>query len=171
VTADMFADGHDVITGVLKYRHVPATTWTEIPLTPLHNDSWTASFSVTELGDYEYVVEGWVDRFATWHKGLIAKAEAGQDMSPELLEGAELDDAPPDRTRATTSAPLRVTVDPVQARYSAWYEMFPRSCTTDATRPGTLRDAEARLPDIAEMGFDVIYLPPVHPICATHRKR
>jgi starch synthase (maltosyl-transferring) len=48
--------------------------------------------------------------------------------------------------------------------------MFPRSCTTDPSRPGTLRDAEARLPAIAAVGFDVVYLPPVHPIGRTHRK-
>jgi len=48
--------------------------------------------------------------------------------------------------------------------------MFPRSCTPDPARSGTFRDAEARLPDIAAMGFDVVYLPPVHPIGRTHRK-
>jgi starch synthase (maltosyl-transferring) len=48
--------------------------------------------------------------------------------------------------------------------------MFPRSCTSDPARGATLRDAEARLPAIADMGFDVLYLPPVHPIGTTHRK-
>jgi starch synthase (maltosyl-transferring) len=80
-------------------------------------------------------------------------------------------DARPDRTASATASPaLRVTVDPERARFSAWYEMFPRSCTDDASRGGTLRDAEARLPDIAAMGFDVLYLPPIHPIGRTHRK-
>jgi starch synthase (maltosyl-transferring) len=65
---------------------------------------------------------------------------------------------------------LRVTVDPVRARFSAWYEMFPRSCTPDPARSGTFAEAEARLPDIAAMGFDVLYLPPIHPIGRTHRK-
>src|SRR5687768_3124148 len=112
VTVDMFVDGHDLLAGVLKYRRVPAgrpaaepalqaraprrpgpasseasadpaQPWTEIPLTLLDNDSWGASFRVTELGEYEYTVEGWVDRFGTWLKGLIAKADAGQDVSSE----------------------------------------------------------------------------------------
>src|SRR5258706_16297135 len=48
--------------------------------------------------------------------------------------------------------------------------MFPRSCTRDPGRSGTFREAESRLPDIAAMGFDVVYLPPVHPIGETHRK-
>jgi starch synthase (maltosyl-transferring) len=61
-------------------------------------------------------------------------------------------------------------VHPVRARFSAWYEMFPRSCTPDPTRGGTFREAEVRLPEIAAMGFDVLYLPPIHPIGRTHRK-
>ena len=88
VTADVFADGHDSLAGVLKYRH--GTAWTEVPLTPGDNDSWGASFTVTELGEYEYTVEAWIDRFGSWLKGLVAKADAGQDVGSELLEGAEL---------------------------------------------------------------------------------
>ena len=63
-----------------------------------------------------------------------------------------------------------IVVDPVRARFGAWYEMFPRSCTTDAKRPGTIRDCGARLAYVASMGFDVLYLPPIHPIGITERK-
>jgi starch synthase (maltosyl-transferring) len=86
---------------------------------------------------------------------------------PELRR---LMDARPDRSASTTAAPLRVIVDPERARFSAWYEMFPRSCTSDPSRGATLREAETRLSAIADMGFDVLYLPPVHPIGTTHRK-
>jgi starch synthase (maltosyl-transferring) len=65
---------------------------------------------------------------------------------------------------------LVVVVDPVRARFGAWYEMFPRSCTTDPKRPGTLRDCAAQLGYVAAMGFDVLYLPPIHPIGMTERK-
>jgi starch synthase (maltosyl-transferring) len=65
---------------------------------------------------------------------------------------------------------LGVVVDPVRARFGAWYEMFPRSCTTDAKRPGSFRDCAARLAYVASMGFDVLYIPPVHPIGLTERK-
>jgi starch synthase (maltosyl-transferring) len=65
---------------------------------------------------------------------------------------------------------LRVTVDRERARFSAWYEMFPRSASPEAGRHGTLADVEARLPYVAEMGFDVLYLPPIHPIGLTERK-
>src|SRR2546423_1374150 len=65
---------------------------------------------------------------------------------------------------------LAIMVDPVKARFGAWYEMFPRSCTTDAKRHGTFRDCIDRLPYIAGMGFDVLYLPPIHPIGVSERK-
>ena len=61
-------------------------------------------------------------------------------------------------------------VDREKAGFSAWYELFPRSCSPDPSRPGTLRDCEARLPYVAAMGFDVLYLPPIHPIGHTARK-
>jgi starch synthase (maltosyl-transferring) len=65
---------------------------------------------------------------------------------------------------------LVVVVDPVKARFSTWYEMFPRSCTTDTSRHGTFRDCIERLGYIAGMGFNVLYLPPIHPIGKTERK-
>jgi len=65
---------------------------------------------------------------------------------------------------------LEVVVDRVRARYAAWYEFFPRSAGTDPTRGATLGEAAARLPAIAAMGFDVVYLTPIHPIGLTFRK-
>jgi starch synthase (maltosyl-transferring) len=63
-----------------------------------------------------------------------------------------------------------VIVDRERARFSSWYEVFPRSCTTSPERHGTLRDCVALVPDIAAMGFDVLYLPPIHPIGRKFRK-
>lgn len=65
---------------------------------------------------------------------------------------------------------LEVYVEPRRARYAAWYEMFPRSQGREEGKAATLREAEARLPDIRKMGFDVIYLPPIHPIGFANRK-
>ncbi|MDC4223828.1 MAG: alpha-1,4-glucan--maltose-1-phosphate maltosyltransferase [Candidatus Manganitrophus sp.] len=77
----------------------------------------------------------------------------------------------PDRSRATRyDRVLEVTVDRVRARFGAWYEMFPRSAGPDPARSGTFREAESRLPEIASMGFDVLYLPPIHPIGKSFRK-
>jgi len=65
---------------------------------------------------------------------------------------------------------LTVRVDRERARFSAWYEMFPRSCAPEAGRHGTLKNCERRLPYVASMGFDVLYLPPIHPIGRSFRK-
>ena len=65
---------------------------------------------------------------------------------------------------------LGVVVDREKAGFSAWYEMFPRSAASEPSVHGTLRDCESRLPYIAAMGFDVLYLPPIHPIGHTSRK-
>lgn len=65
---------------------------------------------------------------------------------------------------------LEVVVDRIRARYGAWYEMFPRSQGTARGQSATFKDCEARLPAIRDMGFDVLYLPPIHPIGRTNRK-
>ena len=65
---------------------------------------------------------------------------------------------------------LMVIVDREKADFSAWYEVFPRSCSPQPGRHGTFRDCEEWLPYIASMGFDVVYLPPVHPIGHAFRK-
>jgi starch synthase (maltosyl-transferring) len=76
-----------------------------------------------------------------------------------------------ERRFATVGAPeLAVVVDRERARFGAWYELFPRSAATEPGRHGTFRDVEARLPEIAAMGFDVLYLPPIHPIGRSFRK-
>ncbi len=75
-----------------------------------------------------------------------------------------------DRSASTVYKTLGVTVDRVAARYGAWYEMFHRSQGTEPGRGATFREAEDRLSEIAGMGFDVVYLLPIHPIGTTHRK-
>ena len=65
---------------------------------------------------------------------------------------------------------LKVVVERDKARFSTWYEMFPRSCSPEPGKHGTFRDCEARLPCLASMGFDVLHLPPIHPIGHTNRK-
>jgi starch synthase (maltosyl-transferring) len=76
----------------------------------------------------------------------------------------------PSQSTVTYPRELVVTVDREKAGFSAWYEMFPRSASPVPGRHGTFKDCEARLPYIAEMGFDVLYLPPIHPIGKTGRK-
>ncbi|HET7036917.1 MAG TPA: alpha-1,4-glucan--maltose-1-phosphate maltosyltransferase [Thermomicrobiaceae bacterium] len=88
-------------------------------------------------------------------------------LDPEM---AALAERFPDRSQATDyGKELTLVVDRERARYSSWYELFPRS-TGEHGQHGTFRSVEKRLPYIAGMGFDVLYLPPIHPIGASHRK-
>jgi len=107
-----------------------------------------------------------------------AAIRAGNERSPE--KGAEpaldpglleLMDRHGDRSGATAfDRELEIVVDRERARFGSWYELFPRSCSPEPGRHGTFRDVEERLPYVAAMGFDVLYLPPIHPIGRTHRK-
>ncbi len=77
----------------------------------------------------------------------------------------------PDRTHSLTHAQIfPVTVERERARFSAWYEFFPRSASEDAARHGTFADCEAWLPYVKRMGFDVLYFPPIHPVGRSRRK-
>jgi len=204
VEADIFADGHDALAAVLRYRHQSASGWIETPMAPLVNDRWRGEFPVTELGRYYFKLEGWVDHFETWSRQLAKRLQAGQDVKVELEVGARLIEeaaaradgnaadaaqllalakslrgSPTPTVDGDASALVRryadrslstvhpreveVVVEPVKARFSTWYELFPRSV-------GKFPDVEGLLPDIARMGFDVLYLPPIHPIGKSHRK-
>jgi starch synthase (maltosyl-transferring) len=214
VEADVFSDSHDLVACQILYcqggSHFQAS-----PMTLLGNDRWRGEFLVTELGEYRYTVEAWIDRFQTWRRALEKRISAGQDISVALLVGAELiersarratgEDAKtldswarqlrenqgaesgaavaldlklfelieryPDRDFATRyDKQLPVVVEREKARFSTWYELFPRSCSPEAGRHGTFRDCEEWIPYVASMGFDVIYLPPIHPIGKTLRK-
>ena len=205
VTADVFADGHDVLRCLLRHRPEGADTWIEVPMEASYNDLWQASFKVSELGRHVYTVVAWVDRFFTWQHDLARRSDA-KDIVVAMQVGAQL------VLEAAASAPgaagarlkefaemlgkttspeagkqlgadreltglmtrhggqrfatsyertLAVVVEPVRARFSTWYEMFPRSCVPATGRHGTFAECEKRLPYIAEMGFDVLYLPPI----------
>jgi starch synthase (maltosyl-transferring) len=216
VEADMFVDGHDLLSAALLYRHEADSQWSETPLEPLVNDRWRGVFTVTRQGGYRYTLLAWVDWFKSWRQGLAKKVQAGQDVAVDLLGGAELlaeaahrASGPdrrilqeqseqlrstaipsaerirlalsesvaslmaryPDRTFATSyPKELAVVVDRERARFSTWYEMFPRSCSPEPGRHGTFQDCAQRLPYVASLGFDVVYLPPIHPIGVTQRK-
>jgi starch synthase (maltosyl-transferring) len=108
----------------------------------------------------------------TWATGLRGEGSLATRTSLALDDDlAELMTRHPDRRQATTyDRELEVVVDPVRARFSTWYELFPRSTSPEPGRHGTFRDVIERLPYVAGMGFDVLYLPPIHPIGRTFRK-
>lgn len=115
-----------------------------------------------------------------------ADADVLAEAAETLAKGTDLDarmalaigttlgqlmDRHADRGLATVYSPeLAVTVERERARFSAWYELFPRSCGATEDTHGTFRDCEKWLPYIAGMGFDVLYLPPIHPIGRVRRK-
>ncbi|MGE8394747.1 alpha-1,4-glucan--maltose-1-phosphate maltosyltransferase [Pseudomonas sp. BIGb0427] len=74
------------------------------------------------------------------------------------------------RTYLSRSPEYPLDVERIQARFASWYELFPRSVTDDPERHGTFNDVHQRLPMIRDMGFDVLYFPPIHPIGVRHRK-
>jgi starch synthase (maltosyl-transferring) len=182
-----------------------------------NSDQWVGGFKVDRAGPWVYTVEAWTDRFGTWRSELQKKIGAGQDVSSELLEGAEVIDAaarrarfgearnalriaalqirdvrlsgaeraaialdaqlqallednytPPDLTGYARE--LELWVDRERAAFAAWYELFPRSQTTDPARHGTFLSTAFALPRIAALGFDVVYLPPIHPVGISARK-
>ena len=100
----------------------------------------------------------------------LADANLAVYDTPITSELIRLVEKYPDRAFATTYAPdLPLWVDRERARFSSWYELFPRSASSNGQH-GTLRDVAARVPEIAAMGFDVLYMPPIHPIGAAFRK-
>jgi starch synthase (maltosyl-transferring) len=101
----------------------------------------------------------------------LAERNTGKYEYPLSEEIALLAAQYPDLTLATRyPEELRIWVDRVRARYSSWYELFPRSASSDPARHGTFADVKLLLPSIAEMGFDVLYMPPIHPIGTAFRK-
>jgi len=107
-----------------------------------------------------------------WSESLVSSQKIARRI--ELALSDDLRDGVgrvPDRIHATRyERDLQVIVDRMRGGYGAWYELFPRSTSDDPARHGTFEDVKARLPELAEMGFDVLYLPPIHPIGTTHRK-
>ncbi|MBS0201549.1 MAG: alpha-1,4-glucan--maltose-1-phosphate maltosyltransferase [Planctomycetes bacterium] len=215
VQSRIFADGHDVVTGRLLFRHHTESTWRTSDLHSLTNDKWQASFVVDRLGCHFFTVEAWIDRFATWQRDFQKRVKAGQDVAIDLLVGAQiirehLPQVPElarsalelfassleggverssqieaalspvlaeqmhqytDRRHVTRfEQELPVEVDRPLARFSTWYEFFPRSSSSVPGQHGTLADCERKLPYVADMGFDVLYFPPIHPIGRSYRK-
>jgi len=90
---------------------------------------------------------------------------------PPLAEIIDLMAKYPDLSFSTTyPTELPLWVDRERARYSSWYELFPRSASSTPGKHGTLADVETHLPEIAAMGFDILYMPPIHPIGVAFRK-
>lgn len=112
------------------------------------------------------------ERLAPW----IGKLEKSEGVSEEVLrivkntEFTSIVEKVPLKSLEVSSPPLELIVDRPAAEYGAWYEFFPRSQGRDPEKSGTFKDCIRRLPEIKKMGFQVLYLPPIHPIGTTNRK-
>ncbi len=216
-TAAIFKDGHDLIIAEVCVASAGAAVASQrtVLTYDFDSDQFSADFSLDEIGLYEMWIEAWPDYFGSWARDLQKRMDAGQDIAPELLEGAvlvrrrakiapEADREPLEnaanalsddnlrmelRQRVAFSQTLRdlmhgpiderdvavsqkgpIRVDRREASFAAWYELFPRSQGSVAGQHGTFKDTERRIPEIAALGFEVIYLPPIHPIGKVHRK-
>jgi starch synthase (maltosyl-transferring) len=214
VEAHCFADGHDLLRVMLRWRAEDNPEWSEVEMAPLGNDVWRAGFSVERIGRYRYTVTALVDHFHSWRDefsrredadDLRIAAQVGAHLIEEAATRARDEDATrlkewaarlraahgveairaagldsalaeiamryPDRALAVQwPVELPLVVDRGRARFSSWYELFPRSASDVPGRLGTFKDVEKRLAYVAELGFDVLYLPPVHPIGREKRK-
>jgi starch synthase (maltosyl-transferring) len=211
--ADIMTDGHEVMAAELLWKAADEKDWTRVPLAPLGNDRWQATFAPKRIGRHLYTVEAWRDDYASLVHEISVKHRAGVDITLELtealqyLESVNATAVPCNTTalgaaiqalhgndpeasvqaltaRATVKAvaasaerafrvqhpPLPLEVERPQAEFASWYELFPRSQSGDPNRHGTFDDVIAGLPDIRDMGFDVLYFPPIHPIGEKHRK-
>ena len=200
VWADIVRDGNAMLAAELLWRPGAAGKWLRTPMRLHGNDRWSAGFVPPKPGRYEYAIEAWTDVFGTWRRDILAKREAGLDVSLEVLEGrliledlkprnapdarlirdlcrepaAQLDmllaadiaaaAASDQQVDLTRSSIMPLVADRPRARVGAWYEMVPRSQGSVPGVHGTFDDCIARLPDIAALGFDVVYLTPIHPI-------
>lgn len=210
VSASIFSDGHDHLRAEVCYKVDRDGTWRSVEMKHGMNDTWTASFYVTEKGSYHFYVQAWVDHFDTWFDGIRKKIAAKLDVGLELREGGEflrkvgaadnelltmaalLEDAsqkvkavelvlsapferlvhhhPLRQYLSRSNQDLEIRVDHHKALFSTWYELFPRSSSLVPGVHGTFRDTIKLLPRVAAMHFDVLYLPPIHPIGKLNRK-
>lgn len=215
VEADVFLDGHDVLSACLLYKFSTSSDWQHAPMRFINNDRFGASFTVHENGFYEYTIQAWVDHAASWKHEISMKINDNQHVDIELLVGANLldnmakiatkDDKKaiieaakmfrnpeqyheavafatgyimqdwiqkyPDKKYVNQYKTLKLWVDREKAAFSSWYSMFPRSAATKKGTHGTFKDVEENvLPRIKSLGFDVLYIPPIHPIGHQFRK-
>src|SRR3981081_4071908 len=88
VWADIYRDGHDVVSAALVWRREPDREWHREPMTHHSNDRWGGSFVPDQPGRYVYAIEAWTDEFATWRHGFELKQKAGADLPLDAIEGA-----------------------------------------------------------------------------------
>jgi len=149
VTADIFRDGHEKCEADILYRHVTKngeSDWRRTPMTFVDNDAWSGTFEPDALGEWQFTIEA------------RTKHREGYDVYAAFEQ-------PYHHPHYGT-----LRVDPKAAEFGAWYEMFARSQGTEPNKSATFADMTNRLDYVKDLGFDTIYLAPIHPIGRTKRK-
>jgi starch synthase (maltosyl-transferring) len=167
VTADAFAHGHEKVACVLRYRGPGDADWTEAEMDFLGNDAWSARLEVDRIGTWHYAVVCWIDHLDSWREGFARRIDA-DDVRLAAQTGAELFAVAAARAKGEDRERLaRLARGLAEERTP---ELFPRSASLESGSHGTFADVERRLDAIAAMGFNVVYLPPIHPIGRDKRK-
>jgi starch synthase (maltosyl-transferring) len=219
VSADIIADGHDVLGAAFLIRADDEPDWREVPMRLTRHDRFVGRVRMTRNRWHRFTIEAWRDDVASWSERLNRKARLRLPIDIELAEASRVLTATaerarnagaradadfltsarrrlakatdpreaariarepallaaggrhPDRRTATRyDRELDLVVDRPAAASGAWYELFPRAQGHSPGAATTLVEAEWRLPVLARLGFDVVYLPPIHPIGMTNRK-
>jgi starch synthase (maltosyl-transferring) len=110
VEADIFTDGHDLLSCVVLFRKERDRDWEAVPMEPLVNDRWRGSFRVSDMGRYRYTLKAWVDRFRTWRRDLQKRVDAGQDVSVDLQVGVQLIEQAVPRAKGAVAKDLKQRV-------------------------------------------------------------
>lgn len=214
IEADIFLDGHDLISARIEFKHSDESKFHFSSLALINNDRWKGNFICEKTGEYQFSIRAWVDHAQTWQYELPKRISDGQDIAMQLLigvshleemlnsankvEATEIKEAIKllkDKKKYSEAVEyslsdhflnltkkfpflkhstffnrnIKILVDRQKANFSSWYSLFPRS-TSSTGKHGTFKDTIALLPRIADMGFDVLYIPPIHPIGFNHRK-
>ncbi len=115
VEADIFADGHDSLSAVLKFRFGKDSEWVETPMVLLANDRWRGQFAAAKAGSYFYTVAAWVDHFKSWQQKLQKKIQARQNISAELQTGVAMIEAAARRAPALDAERLEAWAEELRA--------------------------------------------------------
>ena len=178
LAATIFKDGHDILRAVVRYRAAGSRKWLERPLEPVGNDRWRGSFEPDELGRWQYAIEAWVDRYATMLDELDRRSRPARPISPARRPRPSCSSARASSRSGTRRRPRSArrtgTARSRRARSRPTSSASGRASapgTSSSRAPGAASRASRRsLPQLAELGFDVLYLPPIHPIGTTNRK-
>lgn len=197
ITADILCHNHDLLQARVRWRNgsSPSIQWNTVGMKSDGNDAREAQIQLERCMVVFFCIDAWIDTCAstttelnsaanysqlhyTAHTKAIPNGAPGTDkveyifICPDIACSATINEQ--HRWLPTgdicTSAEFQIVVDRPLACYSTWYTMFPRSQGSVLGQASTLREAAERLPSLRAMGFDVLYLTPIHPIGYTYRK-